>query len=148
MLSNRNIIIGCSTIVLLRLTDIAIINRDRLTQFEGINIKDNRHMKSVIGDNTQPLSRQLKQQETSGAEKYPSRAHPTSCKGKLLIACGSNNITTVCNMDRGRRSLDWKIRRNQDSKSETIRAVKSLERDEGRYSHEMTTMRYCCSKFR
>ena len=59
------------------------------------------HMISGVGDNRQPLTCKSKQRATSGAEKSPSIVHPTSDKGQLLIACISNNIPTVCNMERG-----------------------------------------------
>ena len=33
--------------------------------------------------------------------KYPSRVHPTSDKGHLIISCSSNNTPIVCNTERG-----------------------------------------------
>ena len=90
-----------STLVSLSSIDIAPSNRDILKQFEGSNRKGNMHMISVVGDNRQPLTCKSKQRATSGAEKSPSIVHPTSDKGQLLIACISNNIPTVCNMERG-----------------------------------------------
>ena len=74
-----------------------------IENFEGSNIKGNRHMTSGVGDNRQPLSSQSKKRSTSGAERSPSIFHPTSYKGKILIAFSSNNIPKVRNVERGRR---------------------------------------------
>ena len=65
-------------------------------------------MTSGVGDNGQPLSHQSKQRATSGAEKYPSRVHPTSYKGQLPIACSSNNIPVVHTMERVKEVIRMK----------------------------------------
>ena len=65
-------------------------------------------MTSVVGYNRKPISCQSKRQATSGAEKSPSRVHPTSDKVELQIACSSNNIPTVSNMERGEEVIIFK----------------------------------------
>ena len=65
-------------------------------------------MISVVGENSQPLSRQSKRRSTSGAEKYLSRFHPTSDKRELLKACIYNNIPTLRNMERGEEVIGLK----------------------------------------
>ena len=116
-----------STLVSLCSIYIAPINRDILKQFKGSNRDGNRHMTSGVGDNRQPLSCQSKQRATSGDEKYPSTVHPTSDKGRPLIACSSNKIAEVRNMDKRKEFIRLKkIRKNQYSKCDTSRALKSL----------------------
>ena len=81
-----------SILISLRLIYIAPINHDILEHVKGRKRKGNRHMKSGVGDNSQPVSHQSKQRSRSGAEKLSSRIHPTSDKGERLIACSYKNI--------------------------------------------------------
>ena len=97
-----------STLVSLRLIDIEPISGDILKQFEVSKRKVNMHIPLGVCENSQPLYRKAKQQETSGAEISLPRVHPTSDKGQLLIACSSNNIPTVCNMEIGKEVIRLK----------------------------------------
>ena len=85
--------------------NIAPINDEILKQVEGIKIKVNRHMASVVGDKRKPLYRQSKCRASSGTEKLLSRVLLTSDKDQLLIACSSTNIPTECNMERGKEVI-------------------------------------------
>ena len=51
-------------------------------------------MTSGVGVKKKTIFCKSKRRASSGAEKLPSRVHPKSDKGKLLIACSSNNIPT------------------------------------------------------
>ena len=65
-------------------------------------------MASGVGDNRQPISCQSKKRSNSGAETSPSRVHPRSDKGQILIECSSDNIPTVRNMERGKEVIRLK----------------------------------------
>ena len=99
---------------------IAPINRDISKQVEVINRKGDIHMKSGVDDNRQILSCKSKRRETSGAEKYPSRVHPKTDIGKILIACNSNNIPTVRNMERVKEV----IRLKKEGKTKTAKVTR------------------------
>ena len=99
---------NASTIISIRSIDITPINRDILKKVARIHRKGNRHMTPGVGKNRQPLYCQSNLRATSSAEKPPSRVHPTIDKGKILIACSSNNTPTVLNTERGKEVIRLK----------------------------------------
>ena len=94
-------------------------------------------MTSGVGDNRQPLSRQSKRRATSGAEKSPSRVHPTSDKGKFLRACISYNIPTVRNIQR----REEVIRLKKEVKIKTAKVARSEQSNRWRGMREDTVMK-------
>ena len=63
------------------------------------------YMISVVSDKSKNIFHQSNLQSRYGAETPMSRFHPTSEKGKTLVACCSTNIPTEINMKRGKEVI-------------------------------------------